>query len=555
MRKRGKKSAHVQPAAPELEISRLLQQGKIEQALQTAIRALSAGRRNPDLSNLAGICAAGFGNETLAAQLWLHALELDATYAQAWFNLGLMHHKKGEIEAAEQAFLLATQHDADNAEAWVMLGDLLYGQHRLPEAQLAYEAVLVGNPSHAQARNNLALIAESTGQTQQALAHYQQALLSAPDAPEILSNYANVLNKLRREDEAEPLLQKALRLAPDSAPNHTNLGVLYANMGRLEEAENCFKQALQLQPEYALPRLNLSYTQLKQGNFREGWANHEARYSPDLPDNGIPFPEISAPQWQGEPLEGKHLLVWMEQGYGDTIQFVRYLEQLKKRWQLTITLICREPMLALLQTLDSADFVYTADQAPAEGYDYWVFPLSLPLLCGTFAEHDIPVDLPYLAVPSGRMESWRGILPDDKVKVGLAWRGNPKHLNDENRSIPPELLATLLDTPGTCFVSVQPGMTYHGLYPLPKPLHDFADTAALIAQLDRVICVDTAVAHLAGALGKPCWVLLPYYRTDWRWLQGREDTPWYPGVMRLFRQGADECWEPVITQVAEKLRQ
>lgn len=551
MRKRGKKTApgSARVLAPELEVTRLLQQGRAQQALQTAIRALSAGRRNSDLSNLAGVCAATFGDETLAIQLWLHAIELNPQYAQAWFNLGVAHQKKGLEDEAEQAFRHAVECSPDNIEAWAMLGDLLYGRRRLDEAKMAYELLLARDPAHAHAHNNLGLIYAAENQPEQALMHYQQALSAAPDSPEILSNYANLLSSLRRETEAESLLKKALRLAPDSAPNHTNLGVLYANMGRPEAAEDCFNQALQLQPDYALPRLNLGYAQLKAGNFRAGWANHEARYSPHLPDNSISFPDINAPQWQGETLDGKHLLIWVEQGYGDTIQFVRYLALLKKRWRLTITLICRQPLLALLQTLDSADFVYTAEQAPAEGYDCWVLLLSLPLLCGTDTEQDIPADLPYLAVPSSRAEKWHNALPEHSLKIGLAWQGNPSHQNNNSRSIASESLAPLLDIPEAYFVSLQPEAPPPGFYPLPQLLQDFADTAALITQLDLVISVDTAVAHLAGALGKPCWLLLPRYRTDWRWLEERDNSPWYPGVMRLFRQGADESWTPVIKQI------
>ncbi len=554
MRKHGKKPA-PRALTPELEVTRLLQNGKVQQALQTATRALAQGRRNPDLSNIAGVCAATFGDDTLATQLWLHAIELNPKYAQAWFNLGVVHQKKGLVVEAEQAFRTAVENDPSNIEAWYMLGDLLYGQGRLKDAKAAYELLLARAPDSAHAYNNLGLICAAEKQPEEALAHYQKAVALAPDSPEILSNYANLLSSLRREDEAEPLLQRALQLAPESAINFTNLGVLCANLGRLGEAERCFNRALQISPDYALARLNLSYAQLKLGDFCQGWVNHEARYDPHLPDNGIPFPDIAAPQWQGESLDGKHLLVWMEQGYGDQIQFSRYLALLKQRWKVRITLVCRPSLTRLLETLGSADHVTSADKAPAEGYDVWTLPLSLPHYCGTFSEQEIPANLPYLEVPVAYREKWRNALSGPGYKIGLAWRGNPSHLNDVWRSLPEELLKPLLDVPGTCFVSLQPGAGFQGLAAIDKPLEDFSDTAALISQLDLVICADTAVAHLAGALGKPCWMLLPHYRTDWRWLVGREDSPWYPGVMRLFRQDADERWEPVVARVCKALRE
>lgn len=557
MRKRGKKSApRTSPAlAPELEVTRLLQQGEVQQALQMATRALAQGRRNPDLSNIAGICAATYGDDTLATQLWLHALELNPRYAQAWFNLGVVHQKKGLHVEAEQAFRNAVENDPSNTEAWLMLGDLLYGQGRLIDAKAAYELLLARDAANAHAHNNLGLICASEKQQEEALAHYQKAILLAPDSPEILSNYANLLSSMRREHEAESLLQKALELAPDSAINYTNLGVLNANLGKLSEAERCFNQALKISPEYPLARLNLSYAQLKQGNFHSGWANHEARYDPRLPDNGIPLPVVAAPQWQGESLDGKHLLVWMEQGYGDQIQFSRYLAQLKQRWNVLITLVCRPSLTRLLETLGSADLVYSPDEAPAEGYDFWTLSLSLPLHCATRNEQEIPAQLPYLKVPQASLDKWHDVLSGDGYKVGLAWQGNPKHLNDAWRSLPEALLAPLLDVPEITYVSLQPGGAFPGLVALDHPLEDFSDTAALISQLDLVISADTAVAHLAGAMAKPCWLMLPHYRTDWRWLVDHEDSPWYPGVMRLFRQDADERWEPVVARVCMALRQ
>ncbi len=636
MRKRSKKYSPPTPQEkllfPELKAAQLLEQGEAQQALQVAVRALAEGRRNPDLSNIAGVCAAALGDDTLASQLWQHAVELSPNYAQAWFNLGLFYEKREQWAEAERHYLqaveldphnldtllllanllmqqgrtgdaerwlqqalviapehaqannnlglaLASQRQFDAAEqhyrramasdtgdlsAWINLGMLLAATGRRQEAETVYESVLAAEPDNVRALTNSALLLESLERPQEAEARHRKALAHAPDSVEILSNLANLLGAQRRETEAESLFRQALALNPESAVTYTNLGVLLANMKRDDEAEQSFNQALAIKPDYLLPRLNLSYLQLAQGRFAAGWPNHEARFDPRLPDNGVPLPAVSAPQWRGEDLNGKSLLVWVEQGYGDQIQFARYIPLLKQRWQVQVTLVCRPALHALFESLRGVDVLLAADAhlTLPDRFDYWTLPLSLPGFCGTLDVASIPADIPYLAADPQRIARWQSAATATGFKVGLVWQGNLRHHNNPWRSLPgPEQFLPLLDVAGIHFFSLQkdwdettaPVFYQHAaVTDVGKAIEDFADTAAIVAQLDLVICVDTAIAHLAGALGKPCWLLLPYYRTDWRWLKALTDSPWYP-TLRLFRQGDDEDWAPVIQAIKQEL--
>ena len=618
---------------PELEVSQCMEQGEVQKALQVAISALKDGRRNPDLSNLAGVCAATLGDGELASQLWQHAIEISPNYAQAWFNLGLWHEQQQHVAEAIEHYAQAISFDLNNVDTMMQLACLLISEKRTQEAVTWLRKVLALQPEHAQAHNNLGLVLAGERRFTEAEQHYWHALASAPDdmsarinlglvfaatgregdaekqylealerepgnakamsnygllldamkrpqeaelqhrkaaaaepaSIEILSNLANSLSAQRREAEAEVLFHQALGMAPDSAVTHTNLGVLLTNLKREGEAEHCFRRALEIEPEYLLPKLNLSYLQLSQGRFVEGWSNYEVRYSPRLPDNGIPLPPTNAPQWHGEDINGKSLLVWAEQGYGDQIQFTRYIPLIKQRWNAHIILVCRVALVSLFASLDGVDVLLGggAGQQLPENVDYWVLPLSMPLIFKTFDVETIPATIPYLTADQHRIAYWQEMMSHSGLKVGLVWRGNPKHNNDQWRSLnDPELLMPLLELPEIHFYTLQTGESAHAppcftnqaVTHLEHAIKDFADTAAIITQLDLIICVDTAVAHLAGALGKPCWVMLPYYRTDWRWLQHRSDTPWYPNVLRLFRQHSDENWELVIQRVKNELQ-
>ena len=426
------------------------------------------------------------------------------------------------------------------------------------QAEACWQAALALDPNMAEAHANLAYLHDERGEWAQAEACYQRALELQPYHTQLHLNYGTLLAGRKRLAEAEAAYIQAIALEPQAASGWSNLGGLYAGMKRDAEAELCCRQALLREPEHAKARFNLAYVLLRQGRFEEGWPCLEARdwYA-------ALQAQLDCPRWVGESLQGKSLLIGPEAGYGDMIQFARYAPLLKARGAARITVLCPSALKALLITLQDVDAVLAWDEAmPAEGWDCWTPLLSIPLHCGTRLD-SIPAGLPYLQALPERRARWQARLPTGGLRVGLVWKGNPRFENDADRSLPGlELLAPLAAVPGVRFISLQKGEgedearlppTGLPLLHLGSEIEDFADTAAIVAGLDLVICVDTAVAHLAGALGRPCWVLLPHYKTDWRWLEDRNDTPWYPGLLRLFRQGPAQDWAPVVVEVRAAL--
>ena len=425
-------------------------------------------------------------------------------------------------------------------------------------AEVSFRQVVAQAPELAEVWINLGLIRQRAGEPDTAEASFRQALRLDPACVQAYLNLAVLLLEGKRFVEAEALSQAALRRAPASAVAWSNYGVLLACGKREAEAEQCYRTAFVLDPAYRKARFNLAYVLLRQGRFAEGWACLEAR------DWYAPLERhFACPRWQGESLVGKSVVVGCEAGYGDMIQFSRYVPWLKERGANHVSLICHQGLKTLLSTLPDVDTVYSiTDDVPSSGWDIWLPLLSLPHHLGTTLA-TIPAQIPYLRADPGRASAWDARLPADGLRIGLAWKGNPRFENDADRSLPSlDVLAPLGEVGGVCFVSLQKGAGEDealdppdglSLLALGGELDDFAETAAVIACLDLVISVDTAVAHLAGALGRPCWVLLPDYKTDWRWLTGRDDSPWYTGTLRLFRQSADGAWPPVVARVAVAL--
>ena len=390
---------------------------------------------------------------------------------------------------------------------------------------------------------------------------WQRVIELAPSTAYAYSDLGILLERLDRSAEAEALYRTALQLSPNYAAAHSNLGALLADLGREPEAEACYRTALAVDPDFQPARMNLGLLLLMQERFAEGWPLYEGRLfvhaTPGVPSNS------SCRQWQGEPLPGKSILVVPEQGLGDAIQFCRYLPWLKAQGASRVTLVCWPSQLALMETLAGTDEVISlADLKPPIGnHDYWTFLLSLPLHARTDLTN-IPAQIPYLLPDAVRVAAHAALLAGDGPRVGIVWRGNPQHLNDGDRSLPNlAVLAPLWSVAGVRFFSLQksddplPGVPSGlQLLDLAPAIDDFSDTAALLSQLDLLITVDTAIAHLAGALGVPCWILLPYFKTDWRWLRGRNDNPWYPKT-RLFRQPKRGDWESPVAEMAIALSQ
>ncbi|WP_018150508.1 tetratricopeptide repeat protein [Leeia oryzae] len=422
-----------------------------------------------------------------------------------------------------------------------------------PGAASALHQVLQSFPDIAEAHANLAFVLEQLGRPDEATAAYRQALGLQPDNANTLTNLAALLITKKQFTEALSLLTHAITAQPDAHAAWLNLGVLHASLGNAQQAEDAYRRALMLVPDYAKARFNLAYILLQQGRFEEGW---QCLASRDWPQPlGLHF---QCPRWQGEDLTGKRIIIGLEGGHGDMIQFVRYASLLKAKGAVKVDILCQPALARLLQRMPALDNIYPISlPVPAHGWDYWVPLLSLPFLCQTTLQ-TIPAHIPYLDADAQQQAVWQARLaPKQGITVGLAWKGNPAFENDQDRSLPSvNVLSPLAHLPGIQLVSLQKGtwpddpvyMQAMGVRDTSGDIGDFADLAGLIAELGLVISVDTAVAHLAGAMGKPCWLLLPAYKPDWRWLKDRPDTPWYPD-MQLFRQTQAGDWASVMSEL------
>lgn len=394
----------------------------------------------------------------------------------------------------------------------------------------------------------------ANGRIHEAKQAYRALVLMYPHFAEAWNNLGNLLADHDELNEAEIAYRRAVACKPKFSEAWNNLGVILKEQGRFDEAMAAFRRAVALSSIDA--RWNLSLLLLARGQFEEGWQLYESRYHPKLLHRCAFPPKVSYPQWRGESLTGKSIMIWPEQGFGDLIQFSRYAPLLKQMGASHVELFCPNTLVPLLATLKRVDAVCGADhitQIPP--YDLWTFPLSIPFLMKTRVEN-IPASRSYLSAPPEPCVHLEGT----GLRVGLAWRGNPAYRQDAFRSLPSlDLLAPLWEVAGVAFVSLQKGSgeeepaRFCATQPMLTPeIHNFADTAAIISRLDLVICTDNVIAHLAGALGKPVWVMLSTVPA-WQWMLNREDSPWYPSL-RLFRQPRSGDWASVIQRVAEELK-
>lgn len=544
----------------------LLNAKRPRDALLSLTAALARFPHHGPLCNLAGECAAAIGDTAQAEGFFRRALAAAPYSARVHFNLARLYAQRSRAAEAEGHYRRAAALAPDNAATHAGLGLLLNAGGRPAEAERCHRRALAIAPHNAALMANMAEALAAQQRLDEAERHYRRAAELDPGQAR-LTNLANLLARQSRFGEAQRVFSRAIAQAPDDALAHFNYGILLQDLDREEDAQDQYRRALAIDPGHVLARNNLAYLLLRNGHYEEGWRMNEVRYSPDLPpERRFPVaPPLAFPQWRGEALCGRSLLLWTEQGLGDEIQFCRYLPMLKGLGVTRLTMVCQTPLKALLETVDGIDELIAANEfdGAVAPHDYWCYPLSLPL-CFNTTLSTIPDRLPYLRVPPERTALWKMRLPSQGLRVGLAWKGSAQHPNDARRSLTLSALAPLWSVPGVRFVSLQKGrdeqLAMHP--PSGQPLlalgHEFldlADTAAVIDQLDLVICVDTSVAHLTGALGRPCWVMLPDRQCDWRWLRGRSDSPWYPRVMRLFRQSRDGEWAPVTAEITRALRE
>ncbi len=527
-------------------------------------------------------------------------LQREPRNGRVWFVLGNLCQDQQRTAEALACFKQAAELEPREPEGHFHVGNALLKQEKWTEAEAAYRACLALKPDHLEALVNLGFALGEQQRSQEAEACYRQALQIKSDVPEIHQNLANVLRDRGELDEAVGLYHRALELRPDYAKAHVNLGVALIALGqigaavdhlqrgvaietdfaeaynslgaavsvlrRFDEAHAHYEHAIRLKPDYADAHWNQSLLWLLQGNFERGWAAYEWRWRCR---RTMPQPSYPQPVWDGSPLDGRTILLYGEQGLGDTLEFVRYA-RIVKGFGGRVVVQCQRPLLPILASCPGIDQLVAQGEAPPQ-FDVQAALMSLPLILGTVA-HNIPGEVPYLAADTGLIEHWRRQLaPLRGFRVGIAWQGNTRYPWDRHRSTTLAHFEPLARVPGVQLISLQKAAASQAGGPrLKVPAAGgefevasfggqvdelsgpFMDTAAMITNLDLVVSVDTSIGHLAGALGAPTWLALNY-SGDWRWLVDRRDTPWYPTI-RLFRQQQPGDWPGVFREMADELQ-
>ncbi|MDB5361707.1 MAG: hypothetical protein JWO51_3004 [Rhodospirillales bacterium] len=518
-----------------------------------------------------------------AGALYQQILTQAPDHAPSLHLLGVVALQIGQTQLAVDLIGAAAENDPampayrnDLGEALRLLGDA-------DGAAGCFEAVIALAPDHAGAHVNLGVVRQQQGRLAEALTLYERAVALKPAMPEAWTDLGALLLQLRRLDEAEKALGTAFRLASTDVATQLNLGNLRLEQGRLDEAAALYQMVLNAEPNHAAAMLNLGralkelgrpadalrhYRQaealapdnttirwnlgvcrLLLGDWLRGWQGFEARFAADA----VTGPGIDGPAWTGAPVGT--LLIHAEQGLGDTIQFARFAALAKARGVGRVVLAAQAPLIDLMRGVAGIDAVMPRDE-PLPPFDAQIAMMSLGAALQITGATIPPA--PYLAADPQRVRAWAERLGPG-FKVGFVWQGHRLHRNDRNRSLPAAALAPLLAVPGIHWFSLQKEPATGDLTALPgvtdlsAELTDFAETAAAVQAMDLVIAVDTAVAHLAGALGRPVWLALPH-APDWRWLMGRSDSPWY-GTARLFRQSERGVWSGPVAAMKAALAQ
>jgi len=505
-------------------------------------------------------------NPTPPSQAIKHTAE---TTTPNEFNTHIIQlYKQGDIRGALQLSKQALKLFPDNVNLLENAGGFA---GMLNEVELAKKYTLKSlaiNPNNANTHNNLGLLYKEQKYLDKAQQHLEKALLLNPNHSEAHNNMGLLLQNQQYFDKAQQHFEKALKIEPNHINAHSELANLLTAKKQFSAAHAHYKIALELNPNDVDTKWNMSLLQLITGDFKQGWKNYEYRYHEGKKNKVIMKPNISLPQYQGEDLRGKNILIYFEQDSGDEIQFIRYLPLLKTQKGVRgIVLVCKPWLKKLFSSMDCIDYIFDENEVRETGVQkpsYWVFMMSLPLHFNTTLK-TIPNQLPYLSSPKTEQEKWRDKLPQG-FNIGLVWKNEPMRGSDASRSLPSikSLKPLWQVAENVNFISLQKGVgeeeaqnppTDQPLTHLGNEVQDFADSAAIISQLDLVVCVDTAIAHLAGSLNIPCWILLSDYNSDWRWMTDKENSIWYPEVTRLFRQATNGDWDEVVAKISVALTQ
>jgi tetratricopeptide (TPR) repeat protein len=478
--------------------------------------------------------------------------ERRADFVQAVMNRAFALFRSGQLDSADVLFETMASEPMVRPLVQHIRGVIAINRGEDALALELIEEAIRLNPTDAEAHANLGLVLFKDRQHPQALAAYAAAVTLRPDNVAAQLGLARALTALGFTDFALDAFRDVLALAPDYVEAVIDFAALINDMGRHDEAISMLRDRLMRHPERHELHMVLSICLFAVGDWSEAWAEYEWRLkAPQLTEKLL---RTDRPRWQGEDLAGKTILLQSEQGFGDTLHFARYAAMVAARGG-RVMLRAPQALLPLLRTVAGIDTAFDPE-AKAPAFDVHVPLLSLPLILGTEPD-TVPAPIPYIEPDPELVEQWRSRLGvRSGVSVGLVWQGNPGHPNDRRRSMRLEALRPLLDCPGTRFISLQVGPGQDQIKGLEDHIIDpgaqidpgsFADVAAIIAGLDLVISIDSAIAHLAGAMGKPAWILLASCN-DWRWLKDREDTPWYPQA-RLFRQDTPGDWSDVVARL------
>jgi tetratricopeptide (TPR) repeat protein len=493
------------------------------------------------------LCALQRVEEALAC--FSKAIALKPDYAKAHYNRGNVLADLRRHEEAVVSYGTAIALRADYAEAFANRGAALRNLRRYEEAVVDCDKAIAVQPDYAEAHNNRGMALHDLWRYQEALASCDMAIALKPDYAEVHSNRGAVLRDLQRSEAALASCDKAIALKPDYAAAYCNRGVALGDLRRYAEALRSFNQAIALRPDYADAHANKSFLLLRLGEFAAGWEEYEWRKKLDKPMADRSYQQ---PAWLGKPdIAGRTLFIHWDQGFGDTLQFCRYV-RLVRALGIRVVMSVQDALLPLLRQLEPAIQIIGGNQAPV-AFDYHCSLTSLPLALGTTLE-TIPAEPGYLAADAKLRNEWAERLPPKRrPRIGLVWRGSP--VPNPYRSMRLTTLLPLLrddvewiclqqelDEEGAALLRQDGRIAFVG-----DRLRDFSDTAALVDLMDLVITIDTSVAHLAGAMDKPVWVLLTD-TPDWRWLTDRNDSPWYPAA-RLFRQREAGNWDDVVDRV------
>jgi Tfp pilus assembly protein PilF len=468
--------------------------------------------------------------------------------------LGWRYVQAGDWSRAEEVYRKVLEANPCVAQAWYLLGAVNQVRGQLDESVAHYEQALRLVPDFAEVHNNLALTLQRRGKRAEAVSHLRLAIQSKPDYAEAFNNLGNALQDQGELDEAIACYQRAIHLDPNYAEAHNNLGNALRAGGQLGGAVASYDRALQLQPDHAQVHLSRALAWLQMGDYDRGWPEYEWRLK--CPEYAIPM--FRQPLWDGAPLRGRAILLYADHGLGDALQFIRYAPLVQDRGG-RVLVASRRPTARLMASCRGIEQVVSEGE-DLPPFDDYAPLMSLPGILGTTVAR-IPAEVPYLAADAALVAQWRSELAAlDGFRIGIAWQGNPQYQTDRRRSFRLALFERVACVPNVRLFSLQKGFgreqldeveSRFAVTDLDNRLDDFMDTAAVMMNLDLVIAPDTSLAHLAGALGVPVWVALPFV-SDWRWMTDRDDSPWYP-TMRLFRQKRWGDWEGVFERIAGEL--